>query len=154
MRSFLKFWLPVILWALLISMFSTDDFSSSNTSRIIDPLVLWIFPNASPQLQDAIHYFVRKLGHWSEYFVLSWLLLRAFQGVPRRELQVRWIVWTLALVLVYALVDELHQAFVPSRSARLADSMLNFFGGISAVGWKYLHQPKNGKSLGKDEKAS
>jgi VanZ family protein len=150
MRSFLRSWFPVILWALLISLFSTDEFSSSNTSRIIGPFVLWIIPNASPQLQETIHHVVRKLGHWSEYFVLSWLLLRGFQGERRRALQRRWVVWTLLLVLVYALVDELHQAFVPTRSARLADSLINFFGGICAVGWRYLRQPKSEEGLGKD----
>ena len=150
MRSFLKSWFPVVLWALLISLFSTDEFSSSNTSRIIGPLVLWIIPTASPELQETIHHVVRKLGHWSEYFVLSWLLLRGFQGERRRALQKRWVVWTLLLVLVYALGDELHQAFVPSRSARLADSLINFFGGICAAGWRYLRQPKSEEGLGKD----
>ena len=153
MRLFLKSWIPVLLWALLISLFSTDEFSSSNTSRIIGPLVRWIIPDASPELQEAIHYAVRKLGHWSEYFVLSWLLLRGFQGKTSRTLRGPWVAWTLGLVLLYALGDEFHQAFVPSRSARLADSMIDFFGGICAVGWKYLRQPKGDEILDKSEQA-
>jgi VanZ family protein len=136
MRSFLKAWIPAILWAVVISLFSTDEFSSSSTSRIIGPLVLWIIPNASPELQETVHHAVRKLGHWSEYFVLAWLVLHGFEGETRRALRARWMVWTLALVLLYALGDEFHQVFVPSRSARLADSMINFLGGLCAVAWK------------------
>jgi len=154
MRSFIKYWIPVLLWAMLISLFSTDEFSSSNTSRFISPLVRWLIPNASPELQEAIHHAIRKLGHWSEYFLLSWLLLRAFQGDTRRALRGLWVVWTLGLVLLYALGDEFHQVFVPSRSASLADSMINFFGGVCAVGWKYLLQSKGEEILDKSQQAS
>ena len=123
---------------ILIFLFSTDQFSSSNTIRIVGPLIRWIFPNASLELQHSIHSFVRKLGHWSEYFVLSLLLLRAFKGDERNEWKARWAIWTLVLVLFYALSDELHQVFVPSRTAHFRDSMLDFFGGSCAVFWKYL----------------
>jgi VanZ family protein len=37
------------------------------------------------------------------------------------------------LVLFYAIADELHQRFVPSRSALWSDSLLDFFGGGCAV---------------------
>jgi VanZ family protein len=149
MRSFLKCWLPVILWASLISLFSTDEFSSSNTSRFIEPVIRWIVPGASPELQILVHHVFRKLGHWSEYFVLSFLLLRAFQGPsePRSFLRTAWIAWTLILIFLYAVLDEWHQSYVPSRSPSFADSMINFFGGACAVVWRYLHQPAEKKSL-------
>jgi len=141
MCSFLKWWLPVILWAFLISLFSTDEFSSSNTSRVIDPIILWFIPHASATLQATLHHALRKFGHWSEYFILSLLLLRAFQGDRQWKLvQARWVVWTLLLVLLYALIDEWHQSFVPSRTSRLTDSMINFLGGVCAVGWRLLYQ--------------
>jgi VanZ family protein len=138
MRSFRKSWGPVIVWALIIFSFSTDQFSFSNTTRIVGPLVRWILPNASLELQQSIHAFVRKLGHWSEYFIFSLLLLRAFRGEERNEWKGRWALSTLILVLFYALSDELHQLFVPSRGAHFEDSMLDFFGGTCAVLWKYL----------------
>ena len=141
----------MILWAMLISLFSTDEFSSSNTSRFIGPLILWAIPNASSELQETIHHAVRKLGHWSEYFILAWLVLRGFEGEHRRMLRPRWMVWTLVLILLYALGDEFHQSFVPSRTACLADSMINFFGGFCAVSWKYLRQFGSEQDVDKDE---
>ncbi len=149
MRAFLKCWLPVIVWASLISLFSTDEFSSSNTSRFIGPLIRWLIPSASLELQDLLHHISRKLAHWSEYFVLSFLLLRALQGPsgPRSSLRTGWIMWTLILVSLYALIDEWHQSYVPSRTASFADSMVDFFGGACAVAWRYLRQPAAKKKL-------
>jgi VanZ family protein len=152
MRSFVKWWLPVILWAFLISLFSTDEFSSSNTSGVIDPIILWFIPHASAALQETLHHALRKFGHWSEYFILSLLLLRAFQRNRQWKLvQPRWVVWTLLLVLLYALIDEWHQSFVPSRTSRLTDSMINFLGGVCAVGWRLLYQIEDKEVASKEE---
>jgi VanZ family protein len=152
MRSFVKWWLPVILWAVLISLFSTNEFSSANTSRVIDPIILWFMPHASIQLQEMLHHTLRKLGHLSEYFILSLLLLRAFQGDRTWKLvQARWVVWTLLLVLLYALADEWHQSFVPSRTSSLADCMINFLGGVCAVGWRLLQQFEHREAPSKRE---
>jgi hypothetical protein len=45
----LKYWLPAICVAILISVFSTQYFSSEHTARFIYPLLRWIFPAASPR---------------------------------------------------------------------------------------------------------
>jgi len=154
MRSFLKSWGLVIVWAIVIFSFSTNRFSFSNTDRIIRPLVRWIFPHASLELQESIHFLVRKSGHWTEYFIFSLLLLRAFRDQKRNEWQGGSAIWTLILVLFYALSDELHQAFVPSRSAHFSDSMLDFLGGSCAVFWKYLRRNRRlTASSTKDEKS-
>jgi VanZ family protein len=151
MRTFLKSWGPVILWAALIAFFSTDQFSATNTSRVIVPLVLWIFPNASFDFQETIHHFFRKFGHWSEYFILSLLIMRAFRGATRKEWQKSWAWWTLALVLAYALSDELHQLFVPSRTASLVDSMIDFLGGICAVFWIFFRHARTSEGWRKKD---
>jgi len=134
-----KYWAPVFLWASIIFFFSTDRFSASSTSQIIGPLVQWLVPNIPVEYQNAIHLIVRKLAHWSEYFVLAVLLLRAFTGGKPTRSNRRSVLWTLGLVLVYAFSDELHQLWVPSRSAHLSDSLLDFFGGSCGVFWKCLH---------------
>ena len=43
-KSFLWNWIPVILWASLIFVFSTDTFSSTNTAGIFEPIFSQIFP--------------------------------------------------------------------------------------------------------------
>jgi VanZ family protein len=35
--------------------------------------------------------------------------------------------------VVYALIDEYHQSFVPSRTASVLDSLIDMAGGITAL---------------------
>ena len=133
MSPFLKHWTPVILWAAFIFASSTDAYSGSNTSLFFKPVVLWMFPGASPKLVEEAHWFVRKLGHFSNYFVLSFLLMRALRGEKKETWKWQWAVCTLFTVWIYALTDEIHQAFVPSRTPLLTDVWLDFFGGSCSV---------------------
>jgi len=126
-------YLPLILWMAFISFASTGNFSAGNTSRIIGPLVLWLFPNTTPETLLAIHGFTRKLAHLTEYALLAILAARAFRGSPRSALRERWFLLSLALVVVYALVDEYHQSFVPSRTGTIYDSLIDMTGGLAAL---------------------
>src|SRR5258708_34005949 len=72
-----KHWLPVVLWMGFIFAMSSDLGSAEHTSRIIEPLVLWLKPDASPEQFELVHFLVRKCGHLSEYALLAFLILRA-----------------------------------------------------------------------------
>jgi len=133
MTQFLKNWAPPVLWAILISYFSTDTFSFARTSSYFDPLLNWLFPALSTEGREWIHAGVRKLGHWSEFFIFALLLAHAFQSSTSLSLRIRWMLWTLLIVAFYASADEVHQLFVPSRSGSFKDSLLDIFGGCCAV---------------------
>lgn len=138
MFTLIKAWGPVILWSCLMFFFSTGIFSFSNTSRISTPLLLWIFPGSPSDWLDTIHYFMRKLGHWTEYFIFAVLLMRALRGGNQDAWDRRWIGWTLIIVVLYALSDEFHQIFVPHRASRWSDVILDVFGGSCGAFWMYL----------------
>jgi VanZ family protein len=123
----------VLLWLVLISLASSDEFSASNTSRIIGPLVLWLFPNTPAETLAAIHFIVRKMAHFTEYAILGVLAARAFRGSSHLTLRQHWFLVALSLIAIYALLDEFHQSFVPSRTASLADSLLDMSGGVVAL---------------------
>jgi VanZ family protein len=136
-------WGPAVGWMALIFAFSTDYFSSSNTAPVFGSLLTSLFPSITAETLAQLHLLMRKLGHWSEYFILAILVLRASK---RSNLSWRFV-GTAAFVFLFALSDEWHQAFVPSRSASFADVLLDTFGGICAVGFKFLrrrqtHSPK------------
>jgi VanZ family protein len=118
---------------IFISYASTDSFSADNTSRIIGPLVLWLFPNTSPETMATIHFVVRKIAHFTEYAILAYLAARAFRTSPRPAVANRWFIISLALVVCYALLDEYHQSFVPSRTASIYDSFVDMIGGLVAL---------------------
>lgn len=134
----IKKWMPVLLWGAMIFYFSTDTFSSANTSPLLRELIARLLPGIATQQIDAVDLAVRKFGHLAEYFVLSVLLLRAFDAGQRINWNWRSGFWTLALVLVCAVTDELHQAFVPSRTAAVADVLIDLFGGVCGILWMYL----------------
>ena len=133
MVRFLSRYLPLIAWLAFISYASTDSFSASNTSRIIGPVILWLFPHTTPETLATIQFFTRKIAHFSEYAILAFLAARAFRTSPRPAIRQRWLLICAALVVVYALIDEYHQSFVPSRTASVFDSLIDMSGGLTAL---------------------
>jgi len=132
-RRFLSRYLPLIAWLAFISYASSASFSASNTSRIIGPLVLWLFPSTSAETLDTIHFITRKIAHFTEYAILGFLAARAFRTSSRPAIGERWFLICATLVVVYALMDEYHQSFVPSRTASIVDSLIDMAGGLTAL---------------------
>jgi VanZ family protein len=133
-------YLPLIAWLAFISFASSDDFNAGNTSRIIGPLILWLFPNTSPETLAIVHFIMRKIAHFTEYAILGFLAARAFR-TPQR-----WFLICVTLVVVYALLDEYHQSFVPSRTASIFDSLIDMAGGLTAL--IFIRTRKRAKSQG------
>jgi VanZ family protein len=129
MRWLARFW-PVIVWAVVIFMFSTHTFTSENTSRVISPILRWLFPHATPHFLGLANHLVRKGAHVFEYFIFSVLLLAAIRN--RRAWRLKWALLAVAIVFVYACSDEFHQIFVPGRGPAVRDVMLDTFAGILA----------------------
>ncbi|CAN5884484.1 hypothetical protein BH18ACI4_BH18ACI4_07110 [soil metagenome] len=129
---------PLIMWMALISYASSNEFAAINTSRVIRSLLLWFSPNITEESIGLVHFLVRKGSHITEYAVLGWLAARAFGGSSRVYLRRRWFLVGLLLVVIYALLDEYHQSFVPSRTGSLYDSGIDIVGGlIGLVGFAY-----------------
>jgi VanZ family protein len=115
----------------LIFFFSTDSFSSAHTSGIIEPLLKFVFPFLTPPQLYFWHGVIRKLGHITEYFILAVLAWRMFRIYFYSGFKVRMCV--AAFVLAFALSDELHQAFVASRTSSLGDVGYDFLGCLAAL---------------------
>jgi VanZ family protein len=133
-------WLPVVLWAGLIFYFSTDRFSSEKTTLISGRLLLRIFPSITAEQLALFDLFIRIFAHWAEYLVFAILFMRALGNDRRTNWSWRRAGWTLAVVLIYACTDELHQAYIPSRSANVGDVLLDLFGGSCGVLWMYVRR--------------
>ena len=130
---FVSHYLPLIAWLAFISFASSGNFSAGNTSRIIGPLILWLFPNTSLETLAVVHFITRKIAHFTEYAILGLLAARAFRTSPRPAIRQRWFLICVTLIVVYALVDEYHQSFVPSRTASFWDSLIDMAGGLTAL---------------------
>lgn len=121
--KFLKYWLPVLIWAGFIFYLSSRPGLNFGMSVFYDV-------------------FFRKLGHAAIFGFLFLLIFRALRFGHKFDFK-KALIWSLVLSLLYAFSDEAHQYFVPERQARLADvgidSLGIFFAGC------LIFFPKNGK---------
>jgi len=124
---------PLLIWMAFIFAFSTSGLSANNTSRIVRPLLLWLFPDISEERITVVHIIVRKISHFSSYAVLGFLAARAFLTSTIGALRQHWFAVGTFLVVTYSLIDEYHQSFVPSRSASIYDSLIDTAGGLCAL---------------------
>jgi VanZ family protein len=81
----------------------------------------------------AVHFLTRKAGHFTEYAVLAFLTRRAFITSSHAFLRRNWFQLGLLLVVIYGLLDEFHQSFVPSRTASVYDSLIDIAGGLTVL---------------------
>lgn len=135
-RLFLRYWLPVLVWMAVIFTASGDAHSYEHSSRIIAPLLYWLFPHISANTVDWVVFIVRKCAHVTEYAVLALLLWRAFRR-PQKDNPRPWN-WreagrVLVIVAVYAATDEFHQIFISTRTPRVHDVIIDTLGGAAGL---------------------
>ena len=120
----------------LIFIGSGDSLSNQRSSRFLDPLLHWLLPWLSQASVDLLVFYIRKMGHLTEYGLLALLLWRALRKPVRRDPR-PWS-WNLArltvlLAAIYAATDEFHQSFVPTREARVHDVAIDTVGAMTAL---------------------
>jgi VanZ family protein len=96
-------WLPVAVWAAVI-------FTLSSIPSLDSGLDTW----------DTV---LRKLAHLAEYAVLGALLYRALRREPA----------AIALGSLYAVTDEVHQAFVSGRQGSPLDWLIDTVGVVAGA---------------------
>jgi VanZ family protein len=104
-------WAPVIALAALI-------FLASAQSNLV------FVPDATLDLV------VRKLGHAAVFGILALLLWRALATTS--HVRRPWA-WALALAILYAISDELHQGFVAGRHPSPVDVGIDSTGALIAI---------------------
>jgi VanZ family protein len=139
-RTFVSKWMPVIAWMILIFAGSTDALSAEHTSRFLIPFLRWLDPQISFQTIAAIHFALRKLGHLTEYAILAALLWRAWrgslrstrlrQGYGEQASEFCTVVISLGIAAMFAMSDEFHQSFVPTRTPSENDVLIDICGAV------------------------
>ena len=124
----MKLWGPVIAWMAVIFSASTDSFSAKRTSRIIGPLLRWFNPDITDATIRKVQLVARKGAHMAEYAVLAMLLCRALHKPPPPAWSRHRAVAAFGLATAYAVTDEFHQSFVPSRGAHWGDVLFDAAG--------------------------
>lgn len=127
---------------------STNAGSSQNTSRIIEPLLRWLFPRAPGETLLLVHLAIRKAAHVTEYAVFAVLLLRAVRH-RTTESPLGWN-WSQALAVIglcaaVASADEFFQTFWDRRLGSPRDVALDTFGAALGISLRWLIRRRRGK---------
>ena len=138
----LKYWAPPIIWMSVIFWFSTDAFSGDKTGSLLWKVVSFIYPDATRELFDSIHFYVRKAGHFTEYAILALLLFRAFRSGALERWRLRWALSSLLIAFLYASLDEFHQTFTLRRTGSVYDSLIDTSGAATALVLIWLYRLK------------
>ena len=79
-----------------------------------------------------------KTGHLVAYAALALLCVRAVGGGLPRRVVLRAAALALAIAAAYGIFDELHQSFVPGRSADIRDWFADVSGALIGIGVCWL----------------
>ena len=144
-RGKVRIWWPVVVALIVIAIESTNTFSSQNTSGWIRPWVERFVGHINDQVWAVGHHLARKTGHFTGYGGLALTLLRAWLYTLglNEELTLggwRWAsVWRAVVgTAIVASLDEIHQAFIPSRTGAFSDVVLDTVGGAALCGMIWL----------------
>ena len=117
-HSKLYYWLPAIIWMIIIFCFSARP---AVTASGID----W---------QDFI---IKKSAHFIEYFILTWLLTYSFMKTTGYTFQ-KILIYSVLIAVLFAVSDEVHQLFVSGRTSTVRDVLIDSTGSL--VGYYFLRK--------------
>lgn len=122
---------PLLVWIAAIFFFSSRAASADQTSRIIGPLLQFLFPSAAPETLQQYHFFIRKCAHVTEYALLAFFAVRALSNSSIDRLRNYRYLLAVGVVIVIASLDEYNQSLEPSRTGSGYDVMLDISGGAA-----------------------
>lgn len=145
-ESLLRNWWPVVFWLGVIRAESTDTASSANTGAILYKVITAVAPHVEPSFVEQLNAVLRKTGHFLGYAILSALVFLALRytnhdrlrhllqrpwGIYLRDYwRGEWALLGILLTIVAASFDEIHQTFIPSRTGRWQDVVLDTCGAV------------------------
>ena len=105
----------------------------AETSRIIRPILEFLFPSASEETLLMLVRAIRKFAHFAEYAALAFFAARALCTSSLQTLRNFWFAGAMLLVVIVASIDETNQAFTSSRTGSIGDVLIDVFGGIAMI---------------------
>lgn len=130
-------WLLVVVWMIVIFVFSSMNGNSSDEKS---KFVIYIFNLLGLNLDGIFgtlaDFIVRKCAHFTEYFILYMLLYNALKENFSFK---KALLFSIIGVFLYASSDEFHQSFVPGRGPSFRDVCIDTSGGLLALVILYLN---------------
>lgn len=127
----------IVIWMVVIFSFSSQGGTkSSNTSQKVTKVIIDMVGNDSKAQNEQfianLEKVIRKLAHYSIYTVGGILIMSYAYTLDKPRSQQ--VCGSLIFGAFYAGTDELHQFFVPGRSARFFDIGIDTLGVLTGIG--------------------
>lgn len=134
-----------ILIIALITIFTTifgfsnqDSETSGGISQKVAEYVTKYIPSIQEmeesqkeEVIDKIETVIRKIAHFSIYTLVGILLMSLMCTYKIKEIDKIGI--SLIIGIIYAISDEIHQAFIPGRGPQLTDVILDSMGVLTGI---------------------
>lgn len=130
--------LPLVITVLIMAFIFLQsalpaDLSKEESNLIVQALIEFLHVDAK-----ILSFAVRKFAHFTEYLLLGLSLfatVREYDPVrlERNEQWQRTALLSWGIGALYALTDEVHQAFVPGRSCEFRDMLIDSCGVAAGV---------------------
>ena len=132
-------WLPALLGLSVICCESTRVMGADHTmlwlSRLCSPLIHLANANLA-----ELNHVLRKSGHFFGYGTLGLIFLQAWRSLLATHMHQTWAklrvlagIQAIASVALVASMDELHQSFLPNRTACISDALLDTSGAVILI---------------------
>ena len=121
----------IILTCLIIFEFSGQNANDSKkVSGKITEKIVSIFYNVKLD-KNRVESIVRKIAHYFIYTLLGFEIMLFISTFKIKEFDR--ISFSLIGGMIYAMLDEIHQAFIPGRGALITDVMLDSLGVMTGI---------------------
>lgn len=146
LRVIARNWWPAAVWLGIIRLESTDLASSTNTGGLLYTVLRFFLPRISIWSVWELNEILRKTGHFMGYAILSVLVFLALRNTYRDRLRPvmqrawgiylrdywrwEWVLVGMLVTVITASFDEMHQTFIPSRTGRWQDVILDSSGAV------------------------
>lgn len=121
-------WFLLIAWMCIIFWFSHQpSIQSDEQSYLVISMLRAIGINFNSVFGELSNFVIRKLGHFTEYFILYVLFYNVLKEYFKFKSS---ILLSIVFVFLYACSDEFHQLFVIGRDGSIKDVILDTSGGM------------------------
>lgn len=127
----------VIIWMTLVFAFSSQNGEESKrTSGYFTDKVVQIIASVKADIniedtEEIISFIIRKMAHFSIYFVGGILIFNFVNTFPLKLRNVMLLAFVLGCV--YSISDEIHQLFISERAGQIRDVLIDSTGVLIAI---------------------
>ncbi len=110
-----RFWLGVTYWLPPVLLMGLIFYLSSRSAFAVSP-------------KDWLNFLFFKSMHFLEYTLLFILFYRALKNTVNKNDRFFWGWCSVVLSFLWAVIDEIHQLYIPTRQGSLRDILIDTLG--------------------------